>query len=228
MSLLLFITFTGADDHTDVRRMGELSREYPIEWGILLSPSRAGSGRYPCLDKVAEILRSDEIGRFSAHLCGGHARDVLRYGRMANGEALQALIEERCQRAQINTREQVTPAVLASVAEFRSTVLAAPILQCRATFPPAGSAPGVYWLFDASGGRGLVPPDWPRPGDLKSLVGYAGGIGPGNVTQVIKAIQAAGALRYWIDMESSLRDDADEFDLRKVEQVCRAVYGDRA
>ena len=43
-----FITFTGADDHTDVRDMVALSKLYPIEWGILFSISRQGTDpRYP-------------------------------------------------------------------------------------------------------------------------------------------------------------------------------------
>jgi hypothetical protein len=36
------------------------------------------------------------------------------------------------------------------------------------------------------------------------------------------------ASRYWIDMESGVRDDQDKFSLAKCRAVCEAVYGARA
>jgi phosphoribosylanthranilate isomerase len=92
------------------------------------------------------------------------------------------------------------------------------IAQCRAAFPDDTS---VDWLFDASSGRGIAPAAWPaHPG---RRVGYAGGIKPDNVLDVIRAgVGAAGP--YWIDMESGVRTD-DRFDLTKCRQVCEAVYG---
>jgi hypothetical protein len=95
------------------------------------------------------------------------------------------------------------------------------IAQTRTGFPE-GSLIG--WLFDASGGRGVAPQAWPRhPGRVS--VGYAGGIGPENVREVLAAIGATGP--YWIDMESGVRTD-DRFDIGKCERVCEAVYGARA
>lgn len=79
MTLPTFITFTGADDETDIAKMLELSELYPIEWGILFSPTRRGSPRYPSIDWVTE-LRVNGPARLSAHLCGGYSRDVLDRG----------------------------------------------------------------------------------------------------------------------------------------------------
>ncbi|WP_454909583.1 hypothetical protein [Variovorax gossypii] len=42
-----FTTFTGADDDTCIDEMQALSRDYPVEFGILFSPTRQGSGKYP-------------------------------------------------------------------------------------------------------------------------------------------------------------------------------------
>jgi phosphoribosylanthranilate isomerase len=81
------------------------------------------------------------------------------------------------------------------------------------TFPDDDT---VDWLFDRSGG--LWPP---HPGGDR-LVGYAGGIGPDNVADVLEQIGATGP--YWIDMESGVRTD-DRFDLGKCRRVCEAVYG---
>ena len=67
-------------------------------------------------------------------------------------------------------------------------------------------------------------PKPPKPEDVPKGCGYAGGIGPGNIRNVLKDIAEAteGVVPTWIDMESSLRTTrtggADVFDLDK----CRA------
>jgi hypothetical protein len=46
--MLTGITITGADDQVDPRELAMLSAEFPfVEWGILMSESRAGTSRYP-------------------------------------------------------------------------------------------------------------------------------------------------------------------------------------
>jgi phosphoribosylanthranilate isomerase len=78
----------------------------------------------------------------------------------------------------------------------------------------------IDWLFDTSGGTGKVPASWPKyPG---RFVGYAGGINPANVRDIIDQIDASGP--YWIDMENGVRTN-DRFDLDLCRQVCEAVYG---
>lgn len=221
-----FITFTGADDHTDPARLADLSARYPIEWGLLMSPQRAGSGRYPSQAACSELVRGASKAVFSAHLCGGFAKHVIEYARLPDNPFLQDLITLRCERVQVNTAQPITSAVLDSVEVFAQRVNAAPILQCREDFPKDYESTGVYWLLDASGGRGITRSVWPKSPEPTEFVGYAGGLGPSNVAQAVEAMQAAGALRYWIDMESSLRDENDRFSLDAVEQVCRVVYGD--
>ncbi len=87
--------------------------------------------------------------------------------------------------------------------------------------------PCVSWLFDRSGGRGVVAERLPVHNRLLELAGFAGGIGPDNVMDVIRQINAASSPvlgPYWIDMESGVRTD-DRFDLGKVESVLEQVYG---
>lgn len=218
------ITFTGVDEHTDLSRLAALSQRYPIEWGVLFSPSRQGGGRYPALDWLrSEMLgEAPEAVRFAAHLCGGHARDVLERG-LVNGGGLQNLVRTYFDRVQINSTEY--PARLLGALQFCDHVMCPPpILQCRGGFP---DNPAVSWLCDQSGGRGKAPSAWPQPPSGGALHGYAGGIGPANVAAVVAGISANGAGAYWIDMESGVRDADDRFDLGRVETVCRAVYGDR-
>lgn len=78
--------------------------------------------------------------------------------------------------------------------------------------------------FDASGGRGIAPASWPAPpAGPKVRVGYAGGLGPDNVAEVIGVLkQSPGA---WIDMETRIRNEQDAFDIGLCRQVCEAVYG---
>jgi hypothetical protein len=107
----------------------------------------------------------------------------------------------------------------------------------------------VAMLCDESKGTGLMSSSWPPPKHTSLYeTGYAGGIGPDNVTQVlpsiIRAVTAgdnnnndpdnnvdqqrvtASSSSFWIDMESSLRsikNGRDVFDLDKCYQVIDAV-----
>ncbi len=42
-----FITLTGLDDRTDLDAAIALSEKYPIEWGVLFSPSQQGKPNSP-------------------------------------------------------------------------------------------------------------------------------------------------------------------------------------
>lgn len=201
------ITFTGADDRTDIEGMRALSAEYPIEWGILFSPTRQGiDQRYPGQDALSRLLRSDL--HLAAHLCGGYARDVVE------GRTLKFPFHlGRFGRAQVNHTSPDPEAIEFFQDQWGPRCIA----QARGTSFPANTSIG--WLFDTSGGRGQEPEVLPPyPG---RLVGYAGGIGPDNVLTMVKRIAATGP--YWIDMESKVRTN-NWFDLELCRQVCEAVY----
>jgi len=97
--------------------------------------------------------------------------------------------------------------------------------------------PNVSMLLDESKGTGVLPTTWPpiSPG-TSYKIGYAGGIGPSNVSNVLSKIHEAVAVgdrdrEFWIDMESSLRSQKngrDVFDLDKcytvIMEVCREGY----
>jgi hypothetical protein len=238
-----FITFTGADDDTDIEEMLSLSRLYPIEWGILFSVDRQGTPRYPSYDWVAALqlhARADPAMRaaretqyprgrqqrghyLSAHVCGYLAR------AMAQDEPLPLLLTEvlgQFARMQVNLGAGKATAEVVTEVRHRAYGLAiGAILQCD-EFPETNSP--VEWLHDVSGGRGKLAAYWPAPSELlkkaEERVGYAGGLGPDNVAEAVEVIGKL-ADHYWLDMESGVRDLRDNFDLDKVEQVCRAVYG---
>lgn len=220
MALPRFITFTGADDETSIDDMLALSRRYPIEWGILMSPTRRGSRRYPSLEFLEKLTRAaDATGglRLSAHLCGGYSRSVLERGFSDPDPLLSGYFA----RAQINTSDP--DADPAAVQRWAAAVELKPIMQSRAEFPEDLR---VSWLFDASGGRGLEPAAWPAPpARMPSLfVGYAGGLAPHNVQAHVQCIGEL-AQDYWIDMETGVRDGSDRFSMERCRLVCELVYG---
>jgi hypothetical protein len=217
-----FITFTGVDERTDLKALRKLSKLYPIEWGILVSPPRTGvQPRYPNLNLIDEVGMGGPI-RLSLHLCGGAAMEVIEEGKSFHDDAILRYFT----RAQINTARPDIDLKKINSWAFNNSIRA--VIQCRGAFPTREFS-HIDYLFDASGGRGLYPSDWPHglpvsPMSGERLVGYAGGLAPHNVAAAVE-IMGQRAKRYYIDMESGVRDENDNFDLAKCEAVCRAVYG---
>lgn len=219
-TLPTFITFTGADEQTDLGRMHALSEAYPIEWGILFSPKRQGSDpRYPPMTFVRQLIKHGRWPRLAAHLCGGHTLCVM------DGHALPADLDEMLLyhfgRVQINGAPVHAWKKVHEWAMCRSIT---PIMQCADGWP---SSYAVDWLFDKSGGRGKVPASWPAHPPAGRRVGFAGGLDPDNVAQHVEAIAGTSDLTYWIDMETGVRDDDNRFSLDNCQAVCEAVYGVR-
>lgn len=213
----LFLTFTGADDATSIDEMVALSQKYPIEWGILFSPSQQGEGRYPSIRFIKELAERSPTLHLSAHLCGGHSRAVL--SNQATG--LEGLLAQ-FQRVQINTLAEPScaPDVAAWVHSVHPGLRA--ILQCRGDFPQEDIA-NLDWLYDVSGGRGLSPAAWPKARPV-GLSGYAGGLRPGNISEALATISGS-AQHFWLDLETGIRDDRDRFSVGLCRQVCEQVWG---
>lgn len=224
-----FITFTGVDAGTDILELQRLASDYPCEFGILFSPSRCGQEpRYPTTREIDEII--EQVWRqdvqLAAHLCGDTARSFAAC-HLPAGE--MSRLARFFNRIQVNTREQDREQRPGAIADFGNCIGKPVILQCRGPRFPDAEPGGVQpqWLFDTSGGRGKAPAAWPPCPSDGVLRGYAGGINSANVRAVLRAIGAgapAGA-RFWIDMESGVRDADDRFDLGLCRAVCQAVYG---
>jgi hypothetical protein len=83
-------------------------------------------------------------------------------------------------------------------------------------------------LFDQSGGRGVLCEAWPSVGPAVSRLdhAWAGGLSAANIVEQLPRIQAAAAGRpLAVDMEGSLRDDLDRFDLGRARRVLDLVQG---
>lgn len=216
LTLPRFITFTGVDEATSLDDLRVISAHYPVEWGVLFSPRHQGTdNRYPSIRFVQQLTGIKGI-RLAAHLCGGYARELISEGKTS----LDLAIKSHFARVQINTADPNID--LQAISAWARSLEVEVIVQCRDGFPSDGS---VSWLYDVSGGRGLTPALWP-PAHPDVLCGYAGGIGPHNILQVLDRIGAISNA-YWLDMESHVRSQGDLFDLRKCLAVCEAVYGVR-
>lgn len=214
-----FITFTGVDTYTSFEGMEELSAIYPIEWGVLFSPSRQGiEHRYPGPTAVRKLIKHNERGnlRLAAHLCGDHSRRIMKHDLP---EGLPVALDE-FERIQVNHVDPIPSAI----ADFANHYIARVVTQSRSLDWPAQWS-GFDYLFDRSGGRGEVPTAWPANPGHNRLVGYAGGISPETITGVMSVLGQMNGL-YWIDMETGVRTD-DVLDLKKCRAVCEAVFGAR-
>ena len=209
-----FITFTGVDEYTSIDGMIKIADRYPVEWGILFSPSRQGKDpRYPSVEVIEKVLARVHPSLLAAHLCGGHSRRVMK------GKQPQVPVDLRAfSRVQVNSHDPDPEMISRFEVEFGLDCIA----QARGeAFPDDRS---ILWLFDQSGGRGEAPAKWPPHPHPHRLVGYAGGIGPHNVLDVIETIDAKAP--YWIDMESGVRVD-NVLDLGICSEICQKVFGDK-
>jgi len=249
------VTITGADDGVDPSDLLSLSQRYPfVEWGVLVSWKRYGTLRYPSpqwIDTLALAQRVSGTGAFAAHLCGEAMRDAVRVltdphpAHVAEWMLPIGISPDQYDqlfgRTQFNFhvgREGLTELQLtALMRSWRASRIGALITQHNEANAAIWSAfqagdlggkvsgPRHQILMDASGGRGRAPDSWPRP--IAGVAsGYAGGIGPETIGADLDRIaQAVGDGVIWIDMEGRVRDEADRFDLNRVETVLRAVRG---
>lgn len=217
--MLSHVTFTGWDRHTDLAELDAFLMACPqdrVEIAVLHSSSHIDEDRYPDVGKAIDILRTAKGAgqRTAVHLCGRIAHTFMSYfdGLVALGPLLQL-----AGRVQVNVRETSWPAgpdKYRRAYELARTLARPVIVQIRGdAFPDAedmalGAGRMVPFLFDRSGGRGEDPTLWPEPPGSNQLVGYAGGIGPDNAAGLASKIALTRPhARFWIDMESRIRED---------------------
>lgn len=223
---MIMTTLTGADNNTEVSDLELIWAQHKnVEFALLHSPTTIDRPRYPCRDKIVEMLDFAESLRFALHLCGG---SVLKAYNDADDNLSSYLdilneTESRCQlnfkirsnrdmkmhRAGIESLINRYPRIRFIVqdnnenAEFVSNVLDELCLDV---------------LQDRSGGRGITPSDWEAPKAKANAYGFAGGLSPNKIVDELVKIKATGASNFWVDLESGLRSQKDErntFDISK-------------
>ena len=184
-----FITVTGADEKTDVASLSDLNAEI----GFLFTATPEGRNRYPRWEWIREA--SLAVKRAALHVCGRDARNLIAAGELPvsgfqriqiNGGILANEVERICAmypRHTIITQHHVNNAHLLFVKALNHAV-----------------------LIDGSGGCGVSPDAWAPPLTEKH-VGFAGGLGPANLTSELGKIQTVARPGWWADMENKLRVD---------------------
>ena len=225
---MINITFTGVDDRTDIERLVSISKAYRphVEFAILVGSSPRN--RFPSPATISTFKRRFvEDGLPAAlHLCGTWSRRVndlnspkedfdssIRDRHLLNLATLFGRVQVNARRYDMRSVERFQ--LNASVAEV--------IVQTRArSLEHLDLVPGVSYLHDVSGGRGIsAMTTWPPPPD-GIRVGYAGGLSAENVARACAIVEGFNARDSWIDMESGVRTD-DWFDLDKVQAVIDQV-----
>ena len=226
--MLEIITFTGVDARTDWGELAELAAQYPrAEFAALANPKAGGTDlEFPPRD-VLEKLRK-RLPRTALHLCGKYAREP------ASGTVRRPILElcRGFSRVQVNILgdaeyPSANGVQWEGITEFAERVATdSVILQHRGTW--AGiplEHPRLEYLRDPSGGRGLEDiRDWPAPPGGGVRVGYAGGLGPGNIRRALEFAGRHAHAPTWLDMQSGLRTGG-RFDPGRVRQVCEAAWG---
>jgi hypothetical protein len=228
------VTLTGADESIDPKALFGISHEYPfVEWGILYgSKSAHGSPRYPGRD-WRDTLHADARVRYagidlklSAHLCGRFVRDFVLDGKFSVADVMAPEDLRVYQRVQLNFHAHHHPGSTPFIEAMRKVQGKEFIFQMDEvnddlwTSAAKADLPAVP-LFDTSGGAGILPHTWPRP-YANVYCGYAGGLGPENLVEQLRAISASaiGTAHVWIDMETRVRSENDAvFDEKKCRRV---------
>jgi hypothetical protein len=250
------VSISGADDAIDPIDLLRLSVEFPfVEWGILYSEKRQGTPRYPSAEwreNLIGLLLNTVKGKnlhLALHLCGKASRDVFE-GRDSKWFARKDF-HAPYERVQLNgfspykdklkylplnsdpyDKDQLANLFKFCPCEFIVQCADEEELKIVDDFAVKNNLQFLNALYDPSGGRGLRNVEWPHLPTRQVNVGYAGGIGPDNVSQIVSDIMGKPKTdkmeATWIDMESRIRSNEDKFDLALVREVlvaCMKLVG---
>ena len=232
------VTMTGADNSVSPGLLAELSQQYPyVEWGILVSPKRTGTPRFPDAVWMYSLQRLAETTpmQLALHVCGNWVPYLL----MGHVDFPASLLHG-FQHVQLNFHGQEYPCqalpfwqalshafpskqiIFQIDGQLGQRYLELALAQNRPGDPYLSSPVlDCVPLFDMSHGAGVLPAVWPKPILPGYYHGYAGGLGPDTLPTALPLIAAAaGEARIWVDMETQIRSEDDAvFNAIKVVQV---------
>lgn len=249
--MLDMISFIGIDKHTDLSEVIGLvtrtdfalaglatKRALELEFGILYSEGRAGrEPRYPtyadCL-KMATHLDRHYISH-SIHLCGFEAiqgfidqtDEIQKLCSTATRVQLNFNVDKFAnddnQDAFIDRLIELSEGYNIVIQDNKSKGEFVKILKRRNIDVQNDHANNFAFLYDASGGFGKVIDKFQPASDVY-YTGYAGGLNPENVVDIVKEIDKINdpQILYYIDMESGVRTQ-DWFDMEKAKKVADAI-----
>ncbi len=160
---------------------------------------------------------------FAGHLCGRYVRDIMNQG------IFSALVErpelDFFGRYQINFHAEPFPfgyqnlsSVIFGSNEFFIFQMDGVNEELFNEFHHSHPFYGLVPLFDQSHGEGVLPNTWPDPID-GVICGFAGGLGPDNLEeQLARLADHVGDKTIYVDMETRIRNEQDQFDLDLVKR----------
>lgn len=229
------VTLTGIDNSIKISSLLSLQTIYSrpelvIEFGMLFSKSNT-SPRYQTTELLESIIVKDTYKKLylSAHLCGKFSEEVLN-----GNDDLVSKLSPIFKRLQINFN--FTKNKKFDLLSFYSLVDKYPhnrfILQynesnksiiediINSTYNQIVSN-NIQFLYDSSGGRGVIQEGSFTPPIDNFYTGYSGGFNPNNTNRVVAQLTYGikEERRVWIDMETGIRDENDNFSISKCEKV---------
>lgn len=218
------VTITGADNRTSIEEMMEVTDKFPfVEWGILFSPKRLGTERYPDFEWLGRLRESwlDAKINLSAHLCGQYTKEMLAGKTTLLNSSPFAEHLEMFKRFQLNFNATKHDVNVEAFFELLDKMKLNYILQNNYSnykiCQEATLHKNISFLYDSSGGTGMRPVNW-QPLMKGFFTGYSGGLSPDNLEWELKAIESiVGDAEIWIDAETHLRTN-EVLDMDKVKQ----------
>lgn len=226
--------FCGADDSVAPELLSAVSERYLwVEWGVLFREDKQGTPRYASLEWVRRlgVVNARRRMKLAGHLCSQYVTQILEGDGSFVAEMHHAVGFERFQiNATAANNVDTSMLGLACAERLRGVMASLPgvefIVQRNEetealwSYLELDPPPNLSFLFDESKGLGVAAAFWPPPPSAPVRFGYAGGLGPKNLTaQLLKMAAAAPGEMIWVDMESSLRtllrDGTDVFDVNK-------------
>lgn len=241
MTKLTGITFTGVDEYTDLDRLQKIQEKYPYaEFGVLLSANWKENGnRYLNPERYRDL--SGRNLNLSLHLCGRVAREAYRGNwepltdLLIQNQVLKYRVAKLFNRCQLNVASSYglefnSSDMTECPLHFNEVIIQQKSADNCSLFDKAVRkndilpyANTIALLCDASGGRGVESDFVPYDNHYNDYhVGYAGGFGETNILRKLEEITACDKVGdFWVDMESSLRNADDKFDLDAVERILK-------
>lgn len=235
------VTITGADNKTNPFDLMPLTREFPyVEWGILVARGWGGKKRFPDKEWIDDLVAAQKANfarklppiNLSMHVCDDWMEEILIgddtfFLEMEDFLPSFQRIQINTHAATLNKKVDACLDVLQNISKHTQFIFQMDDVNGMDLLSPAMARNmNCVPLFDLSHGAGKSPDSWPRrvlrmkPNLTPVYCGYAGGLGPENITEELKRIEQVvdldgGNVPIWIDMETNVRTDG-KLDLNKV------------
>lgn len=222
-------TLSGVDEATPLFELAVISDLHPfVEWGFLYAPGKQGTrGRHPSMERIQRAFQElPAYVNLALHVRGEGVARLLDAEPMIT--RLFQQLRARGGRVQLDCDFAEWAADRAPLDRFmldrpdvkfttRHSARNAPVTQALV------GVPNHCVVFDAASGS-IGPGTWPAASPMTAC-GYAGNLGPETLEKALPHIYAAaGHNDFWIELEGSLRDPNDRFDLSAARR-CLEIVG---